>query len=96
MTYKWPYSGWATASMDAWMLGLEASQVIGLRMARIAGGGDGASDETARMLTEKVQSAFELQAAMMTGRLGTTPLAGTQKTLRHYRRKVKANRKRLG
>ena len=48
------------------------------------------------MLSEKMQSAMELQSALVTGRLGATPLAGTQKVLRHYRRKVKANRKRLG
>ena len=30
------------------------------------------------------------------GRMGTDPLAGTQKMLRHYRRKVRANRRRLG
>jgi hypothetical protein len=82
--------------LDAWTLGMESSAVIGLRMVKIAAGGPGASEEAARMFSEKLQSGLELQAALMTGRLGTTPLAGTQKTLRHYRRKVKANRKRLG
>ncbi|MES2988390.1 MAG: hypothetical protein V4808_10835 [Pseudomonadota bacterium] len=96
MTYKWPYGSWASTGMDAWMLGMEASAVMGLRMAKIAAGGAGANEEASRMLSEKVQAAIELQAALITGRLGTTPLATTQKTLRHYRRKVKANRKRLG
>ncbi len=93
--YRWPYDGWAKAGWDAWTLGMESSAVIGLRVAKIAMGGPAASEETARMLSEKVQSAIELQTALMTGRLGTTPLASTRKTLRHYRRKVKANRKRL-
>ncbi|RYY23939.1 MAG: hypothetical protein EOP62_18770 [Sphingomonadales bacterium] len=93
---KWPYSGWAMAGWDAWTLGMESSTVMGLRVARIAMGGPGAGEEAARMVSEKVQSAIELQTALVTGRLGTTPLAATQKTLRHYRRKVKANRKRLG
>jgi hypothetical protein len=94
--YKWPYNGWATASLDAWALGFEASTVIGLRVAKMAMGGPAASAEAQRMLSEKVQSAFELQAALMTGGLGTSPLMGTKKVLRHYRRKVKANRRRLG
>jgi len=94
--YKWPYSGWASAGIDAWALGMEASTVVGLRVARMAMGGPGASDEAQLMLSEKIQSTLELQAAMMTGRLGTTPLAGTRKVLGHYRRKVKANRRRLG
>lgn len=94
--YKWPYGGWAGASMDAWALGMEASAVIGLRLTRMAMGGAGAADEARLMIEEKMQSALELQAAMVAGRLGGTPLAGTQRVLRHYRRKVKANRKRLG
>ena len=82
--------------MDAWALGMEASTVVGLRVAKMAMGGAAAGDEAQRMVSEKIQSTLELQAALMTGRLGTTPLAGTQKVLRHYRRKVKANRRRLG
>lgn len=94
--YQWPYNGWAKAGWDAWALGLESSAVIGLRVAKIAMGGPAAGEEASRMLSEKLQSAMELQAALVTGRLGTTPLAGARNTLRHYRRKVKANRRRLG
>jgi len=94
--YKWPYEGWASAGMDAWSLSMEASAVIGLRVAKMATGGPGASGEAYLMLSEKMQSAFELQSAMMTGQLGANPLAGTNKVIKHYRRKVKANRKRLG
>jgi hypothetical protein len=93
--YKWPYSGWASAGMDAWVLGMEASTVIGLRMAKVAAG-TAASDEVQRMVSEKVQAAMELQWALATGALGTDPVAGTRRALRHYSRKVKANRKRLG
>ena len=94
--YKWPYQGWTNASLDAWALSMEASTVIGLRVAKMAIGGPAAGSEAFLMLSEKMQSAMELQSALVTGRLGATPLAGTQKVLRHYRRKVKANRKRLG
>ncbi|MBC9034272.1 hypothetical protein IAG41_17925 [Sphingomonas sp. JC676] len=94
--YKWPYEGWTSASMDAWALSIEASTVIGLRVAKMAAGGPGASGEAYLMVSEKMQSVFELQSAMMSGRLGASPLTGTRKVLKHYRRKVKANRKRLG
>jgi hypothetical protein len=94
--YKWPYGDWASAGFEAWSLGIEASQVIGLRTMRMAAGGAAASDEAERMVSEKLASLFELQAAMMTGRLGADPVAGTRKMVRHYRRKVKANRRRLG
>jgi hypothetical protein len=94
--YKWPYGGWASAGIDAWTLGMEASAVIGLRVAKMATGDAAAGAEAQLMVSEKVQSMFELQAAMLTGRMGTDPLAGTQKMLRHYRRKVRANRRRLG
>ena len=48
------------------------------------------------MVAEKVQASLELQAATITGRLGATPVAGTKKAIRHYGRKVSANRRRLG
>jgi hypothetical protein len=92
---KSPYAGWVGASMDAWTLGMEASTVIGLRVAKLAMGGAGADAEGQRMVAEKLQAAWELQAAMMFGQMGATPLAGTRKVIRHYRKKVKANRKRL-
>lgn len=94
--YKWPYQGWFNAGIDAWALGLEASAVIGLRAAKIAAGGIGAGEEAQLMVSEKMLAALELQAAFATGRMGSTPLSGAKQALRHYRRKVRANRKRLG
>lgn len=93
--HRWPYSAWAQAGIDAWALSVEASTVIGLRMAKMATGGDNNGAEARRMIAEKIDSAIDLQSAMLTGNLGTTPLEGTQKVLRHYRRKVRANRRRL-
>jgi hypothetical protein len=93
--YGWSYTGWANAGASAVALGMEASAVIGLRMVRMASGGAASGEEVQRMVSEKLASALELQTAMLTGQLGTTPLEGTQKILRHYRRKVRANRRRL-
>ena len=95
MRSKWPYDAWTSAGMDAWRLGFEASTVIGMRMAKLAMGGPAADEEARRMLSEKMDSAFELQSAWMTGQLGASPVAGTRKVIRHYRRKVNANRRRL-
>lgn len=89
--YGTAYSAWLRASMDAWMLGLESSSVIALRMAKLAGGGEAASREAQLMVSEKIHAGIELQSMLP----GTTPLGATQQALRHYRRKVGANRSRL-
>lgn len=90
------YAGWASAGFDAWALGIEAAAVMGLRTAKIAGGGDLDGREAQLMVAEKLQSSFELGMAMVTGGLGLTPLQGSRAVLRHYKGKVSANRRRLG
>jgi hypothetical protein len=47
------------------------------------------------MISEKLDSVMELQARAMTGALGLTAPAIAAKTMSHYRRKVRANRRRL-
>lgn len=79
---------------DAWALGVEASVVIGLRMMKLAGGGSAASNEAALMVSEKIRSNLDLATDMLTGKLGATP-AGAGAVVKHYRRKVSANRRRL-
>lgn len=91
-----PYADWMKIGFDSWMLGMEASTVIGLRLTKLAAGGPAASVEAQRMVAEKMQAAWELQVAAATGRLGNTPHAQASKALKHYRRKVRANAKRLG
>jgi hypothetical protein len=81
--------------LDAWSLYFEASTVIGLRMMKMAAGGPGTDKEMALMIGEKVQSAIELQLDGATGKLGTTPAGAAKKVVRHYKRKVGANRRRL-
>ena len=80
--------------LDAWLLGLDSAMVIGLRTLRIAGGGAAAHKESQDMVTEKLLAMIELP--MKLARSGvTSPVAVTQSTLRHYSKKVRANRKRL-
>lgn len=81
--------------MDAWALGLEASSVIGLRSLKIAAGGPDADAESRKMVSEKIDAALALQIKAMTGGLGFTAPGAAAKTLAHYRRTVRANRRRL-
>lgn len=89
------YNDWMKAGFDFWRLGTEASTVMTMRLARMAAGGPAGTAEAELMVAEKVRALIELQTKMMTGALGTTPLSSTQATLKHYRRKVAANKKRL-
>jgi hypothetical protein len=47
------------------------------------------------MVTEKIAAALEMQGMALTGKLGQTPHSISNKTLAHYQRKVRANRRRL-
>jgi hypothetical protein len=86
---------WLRIGFDAWTLGLEASTVIGLRTLKIAAGGAGAEAEARRMVSEKVDAAVGLQAKALSGELGFSGVDAATRTLAHYRRKVRANRRRL-
>ncbi len=74
---------------------MESSAVIGLRTMALAAGGPGAQVEAERMVREKIEAGLALQAKAMTGGLGLTPRGAAAKTVAHYRRRVRANRRRL-
>ncbi len=86
---------WMKLSLDAWSLGLESSAVIGLRAMKFAAGGAAAQIEAERMVTEKVEAGLSLQAKALSGGLGGSATGAAAKTMAHYRRKVRANRRRL-
>ncbi len=86
---------WLGIGFDAWSLGFEASAVMGLRALKIAQGGAAGQAEAERMVSEKVDAAMALQVRALTGGLGATPASVAARTIAHYRRKVKANRRRL-
>ena len=88
------YQGWLTVSLDAWSLGAESAAVAALRMSKMAAGGSAGAREAALMVSEKVQAGLELQALLLAAG-PQTPLGGTNKVLRHYQKKVAANRRRL-
>jgi hypothetical protein len=80
---------------NSWMLGIEASMVVPLRLARLAGGGAPAASEMRRMASEKVEALATLHAAWLKGALGRDPLSLANGTVGHYLKYVRANRKRL-
>lgn len=86
---------WLRAGFAAWSLGIEASTVIMLRTIKMAEGGVAAEQEFHRMVSEKIEVGIDLQTKALTGGLGFTPESAANKTLSHYRRKVRANRRRL-
>jgi hypothetical protein len=86
---------WFRLSLDAWSLGMEASTVIALRTLKMAAGGAAAEAEAQRMVTEKIDAAFDLQARALTGRLGSSVEEATARTVSHYRRAIRANHRRL-
>ena len=90
-----PYADWAMLGYQTWLLGVEASFVIAIRMNGLAWQAPGSDKEIVRMASEKIAAMTELQMRYLTGGMGTTPLAASQRTVQHYRRKVAANRRRL-
>jgi hypothetical protein len=86
---------WLDVTFNAWALGLECSAVIAMRTMRLATGGAAAQAEALQMVSEKIDAGMALQAKALTGRLGLTSHGATAKAVAHYRRKVRANRRRL-
>ncbi len=86
---------WTKLSLDAWSLALESASVVGLRTLKLAAGGAAADVEGRRMVEEKMRAGLELQTMAMMGGLGITPRGAAAKTVAHYRRKVRANQRRL-
>jgi uncharacterized protein YfiM (DUF2279 family) len=82
-------------TLDTWFATLEAQQVIALRMAKLMAGGEAAARESRRMVSEKASTALKAQGdaavAILTGAGAAVP----KRTVAAYRRKVRANRRRL-
>lgn len=75
--------------------GLDAQQVVSLRLARLAGN-DVSGREATLMVTEKIAAFGEAQTAMVLAiSAGASPEAAMRALFRPYRRRVSANRKRL-
>jgi len=86
---------WLFAGYDLWVLGMESAAVMTMRGLKVAAGGAAAEVEMARMVSEKVQAGLDLQALALRGALGATLPDAVSKATRHYRKRVRANHRRL-
>ena len=75
---------WSTALL----LALESSEVIGLRVAKLAGGGVDAQYEAHLIVSEKVDAVFEVGAKLMSG-------VTVINVISRFREQVAANARRL-
>src|SRR5947207_2900594 len=78
------FSPWSTVLL----LALGSSEVIGLRVAKLAGGGVGARHEAHLIVSEKVDAVFEVSARLMFG-------ATAINVINRFREQVAANARRL-
>ena len=90
------WNEWWALSLRAAQLGLEAQGVIALRLMRLMGQGSGSQIEARRMVTEKVAALAEAQATAAAAALkGGKSHRVVKKVLRVYKKRVRANRRRL-
>ena len=82
---------WLRLSSNVWQASLEAQEVISLRLALLAGGSESTRAETARMVSEKMSAALEVQHAVAVSNAGLIPA----RTIAIYHRKIRANQRRL-
>jgi hypothetical protein len=87
---------WLSLSFNMWRLGLEAQTVMALRMMKLAAGGATAQREAARMVSEKGAAAIEARLAAATlAAAGKKHPAIGRKVIGGYRKRIRANRRRL-
>jgi hypothetical protein len=86
---------WLDLSWRAMQLGAEAQTVMALRMMKLAAGGAAATTESQLMVTEKLEAAAAAHAHLVVGLMTGTGATGPRRAMAHYRRKVRANRRRL-
>jgi hypothetical protein len=90
------FNPWLSFGLKAWQVGLEAQSVVALRMLRLAASGARAEAEASRMVTEKILTAGEAQMSAVTAAMrGHKKHVVAGKALNAYRKRVRANRRRL-
>ena len=90
------FNPWLLLACDAARLGFEAQSVIALRLARLAAGGASAWPEAQRMVSEKAAALVEAHVATIGGAVrGHRSAQVAKKVLRIYKKRVRANKRRL-
>lgn len=85
---------WLTLANDSYWLWAEAVMVMGMRTSDILLRRPGHEREAVRMFTEKVRAHSEL-ATSLAAAGPTAPEKAMHKAVKHYAKRVTANRKRL-
>ena len=86
---------WLGLGADLARLSMEASTVAGLRIARLASGTGDTQREMALMVSEKAHAAWDAQFLAAQSLMAGRPDLAAKRTVALYRRRVKANRRRL-
>jgi hypothetical protein len=86
---------WFSLAADSIRLGLEAQDVIGLRLIKAAWGDFDAGEEAARMVLEKAQAAWDANCLITHCLIAGEGHLAPARALSLYRRRVKANQRRL-
>ena len=86
----------ARLTFKTMQLGFDAQNVIAMRMMRFAARDAGALNEVRRMVVEKVTASLEAQTAVASGIIvGQKDTVVADKVLRVFRKRVRANKRRL-
>jgi hypothetical protein len=90
------WNAWCALSLQTARLCWEAQSVVALRLMRLAAQGSGSQTEARRMVTEKVAALAEAQTAAATAVIkGGKSHRVAKKVLGVYKKRVRANRRRL-
>jgi hypothetical protein len=89
------FTPWADMAVQSTMLAIESQQVIAMRLTKFAMGGPDLDREANLMVSEKMESLAQVGQMMMMAALGGEHDMGAGKVVGHYRKKVRANVKRL-
>lgn len=87
---------WWRLAFETSQMAFEAQQVVALRLDKLARGGAAAPVEVAFMISEKATAAAEaLMSASLAGLRSGDPHRAATAFLLPYRRRIRANRRRL-
>jgi len=90
------FNPWLKLGLVAFQMSIEAQSVIALRLLRMQAGGAHGQAEAGRMVTEKILAAGEAQMAAAVAALrGNRKHVVAGKALGVYKRRVRANKRRL-
>jgi hypothetical protein len=94
-TFTWPGANFANLAMQSTMLAIEAQQVIALRLTKMAMGGPDVQREAELMVAEKLEALTDAGHVVAKAAIAGQHDMGADKVMQMYRRKVRANMRRL-